>query len=113
MNNQMLSGDFNINLMPSSKIILYDTLFIPWTAIKDKVPEAIDAYTSPSKDIALIVTTKYILIYTIENGALSSLPIQKVKLKEGESVIMSEWSTGDYVYNWERCFYKNEVKEAE
>lgn len=103
--------DFNINIIPSSDLVFYDDLWITWTQIKDRVPDAIDAYTSPNKDIAVIVTKDRILIYEINTGTLGDTPIKRVNLKSGETVIMAEWASGSYMENWEKSFMKNDVKE--
>lgn len=99
--------DFNINIIPPSDMVAYDTLQIPWTYVKDKIPEASDIYTSPNKDIAVILTDNEILVHEIDNEALLSKPLTTVILPTGSSVIMAEWATGDYVMNWEKSFVKN------
>ena len=101
--------DFNINLIPPPDMVAYDMLHVPWTTIKDTVPQAIDAYTSPNNDIAVVITRTDILLYAIEGGALSVKPLAKYAVTDGSSVIMAEWATADYVQNWENAFIKNNV----
>ncbi|MTI54243.1 hypothetical protein [Geosporobacter ferrireducens] len=96
--------DYNINLIPSLKLVFYDELSVPWTQIKDKIPGTIDVYTSPNKDIALVVTKSEIMVYGIDNGQLQSNPLGKIALEKGETIIMAEWATGSYVENWEQTF---------
>lgn len=102
-------ADQDLNLVPSARIVFYDTLQIPWNEIKDKVPDAEDAVTSPNKDIAVIFTQNKILIYPIVNGRLSGAALSKTSLQEGYSVVMSEWATGSYMKEWENSF-KNFAK---
>lgn len=97
-------ADYNIGLIPPSKVVFYDTLLVPWTNIKDRVPRALDAYTSPNKDIAIVLTKREILIYDIIGNELGSYPKEKLELKEGETIIMAEWATGHYVENWANTF---------
>lgn len=92
--------DYNINLIPSSKIVFYDNLCLPWTDIKDKVPEAIDAFTSPNEDIAVILTQDKLYVYSINGNKLSENALYKTNLNHGECAIMSEWATGSYVQKW-------------
>lgn len=99
--------DFNVNLIPPAKLIFYDTLCLNWQDIKDRVPDAVDAYTSPNRDIALIITKTKLDVYAISGGQLDSEPLAKIGLKDGESVIMAEWATGSYVDNWEKAFLAN------
>lgn len=103
--------DFNINIIPSSELVFYDDLWIPWTQIKDRVPEAIDAYTSPNRDIAVIVTRDRVLVFEINKDSLGDNPIKKINLKNNEAVIMAEWARGSYMDSWENSFKKNEIKE--
>lgn len=99
--------DFNINLIPPTELVMYDTLHIPWTNIKDKVPEAVDAFTSPDRDMAVVISKNQLFIYSIENGKLGDSPLKKIKLKQGDTVMMAEWATREYVGYWEKAFIKN------
>lgn len=103
--------DFNANIVPSKKIVHYDDLYISWNTIKSKVPEAIDAYTSPNNKFALILTEQYIYIYEIKNGVLDLSPIEKISLNSKEKVVMSEWATGYFVYKWEDYVRANNAKQ--
>ncbi len=94
-------------------MVFYDALLVPWTNIKDVVPRAIDAYTSPNKDIALIFTKDELLIYDIHGNDLERLPKERIDLKNGETVIMAEWATGQYVESWKDIFQKSGGEEVE
>ncbi|SKA92691.1 hypothetical protein SAMN05443428_11296 [Caloramator quimbayensis] len=102
-----ISEDFNIAVIPSKKLVSYDKLSINWSELKLKVPEAVDVFTSPNEDIAVVLTIKEIQIYRIENRQLSTQPIKKIKLEDKSQTIMAEWSTGQYVEKWENEFIKN------
>ncbi|MDP4091529.1 MAG: hypothetical protein Q8930_19975 [Bacillota bacterium] len=93
--------DFDVYLLPPQKLISYDELKVPWNYIKQKVPEAVDIFTSPNKDLAVIITRNSIEVYTVENGELSEKPVQSIGLQKGESVVMAEWARGDYMEKWE------------
>lgn len=92
--------DYNVNMIPSSKVIFYDNLCLPWTNIKDAVPEAIDAFTSPNKDIAVVLTQDKLYVYSINQNELSENPLYKTVLNHGECAVMAEWATGTYVEKW-------------
>jgi len=110
-NNQDHYGDFNIKTVTPQELITYDELSVPWSGIKLKVPEAVDGYTSPNKDIAVIVVPGNLLVYEIRDGELFGEPLKKVKLKSEEQVVMAEWATEKYVYTWEEEFLKNGGQE--
>jgi len=99
--------DFNLNLIPPANMVAYDVLHVPWTEMKDKIPHAVDIYTSPNQDIAVILTQDEILVNAIENQKLADEPLARYPLEEGSSVIMAEWSLADYVPSWEKSFLKN------
>ncbi|WP_088224775.1 hypothetical protein [Desulfosporosinus sp. FKB] len=99
--------DYNVNLIPPAKMVSYDTLCLSWQNIKDRVPDAMDAFTSPNRDIAIITTKTKLYVYGITNAELGSEPLTKINLKEGEAVVMAEWATGSYVENWEKAFAAN------
>ncbi|NLJ41694.1 MAG: hypothetical protein GX352_08850 [Clostridiales bacterium] len=96
--------DFNIAFMPEGKFLNYDKLHVSWDEIKEKIPMALDAYTSPAKDLLIVVTSNFVMVYTIDGGQISEKPAKKIDLKKGETVIMAEWATGDYVALWEKGF---------
>ncbi|WP_032120716.1 hypothetical protein [Clostridium amazonitimonense] len=96
--------DYNINILPPKKFIFYDELQVPWNKIKERIPEAVDVYTSPNNDIAVVLTKHNLFVYDIYGGELGEKPLKKVKLKDGETVIMAEWALDDFVDKWDRLF---------
>ena len=102
LDNAFRTEDFYINLIPPSNLVFYDDLAIAWTNVKDKVPGAIDVYTSPNKDVAIIITKTELLAYTLYGGEIVGSPIKKIKLNSGDSIIMAEWATGQYMEIWEK-----------
>lgn len=105
--NDSLYKDYTINIVPPTEMVNYDEFHLSWNEVKEKVPNAIDAYTSPNEDLAIIITNNNLFIYEIVNGTLGNLYLKKVSLKEGESVIMAEWATGEYVERWEKTLRGN------
>lgn len=99
--------DFNLNLIPPANMVAYDMLQVPWKEMKDKLPQALDIFTSPNKDMAIIIMRNNILIYGIENKALTDEPLARLPMVEGSSVIMAEWAMGDYITSWEKSFVNN------
>ncbi|HWR60141.1 MAG TPA: hypothetical protein VN580_00930 [Clostridia bacterium] len=101
---KVYSVDYSINVIPPAELIFYDELSVTWTEVKDKLPEAVDVFSSPNRDIALVITKTELVIFDISNGKLGDQPLEKVPLKAGEAVIMAEWATGRYVEAWESSF---------
>ncbi|SHF18484.1 hypothetical protein [Caloramator proteoclasticus] len=103
--------DFDTGFFPPSNMVMYDTLCIPMKDIKDKIPQAIDAYTSPNKDIAVIVLPKSIEFYRIKNQKLSE-KIGEIKIAKEDKIIMLEWAVGNYSEVWRDNFIKNNSVEV-
>lgn len=105
--------DFNINFIPPTNLVFYDTLYLSWQSIKDRVPNALDAFTSPNRDIAVIKTKSKLYFFGISGEQLDSVPLGEIELKEGTTVIMAEWATGLYVDDWENTFMANGARVVE
>lgn len=109
-NEEELYKDYNIKTIPPKELVNYDELAIPWSIIKSKVPEAIDAFTSPNEDIIIVVTRNNLLIYSIHDNEISKQELGKIKIDSSENIVMAEWSTGRYTILWEEEFLKNETQ---
>lgn len=96
--------DFPVNLKPNKRLVNYDMLTIPWKVLKGTFPNIKDAYTSPEGNIAIIIVDGKIQIHKIENGNVQLEPLQVIELKHGETVIMAEWCSSDYVDRWFNVF---------
>lgn len=106
-NEEELYRDYNIKTIPPKELVNYDELSIPWNVIKSKVPEAIDAFSSPNEDIIIIVTRNNLLIYSITNHELSQKELGRIKIDSSESIVMAEWAIGRYSMLWEEEFLRN------
>lgn len=96
--------EFYINFVPPANLVFYDTLYPSWQSVKDRVPNALDALTSPNKDLAVIKTKSKLYFFGISGAQLDSVPLGEMELKEGTTIVMAEWATGFYVDNWEKNF---------
>ncbi|MFA5576836.1 MAG: hypothetical protein WCZ27_00795 [Tissierellaceae bacterium] len=99
--------DYNIKTIPPKELVSYDQLAIAWDRIKSKIPEAIDAFTSPNEDILIVVTRNSILIYPIEEDEISLKELGKIRLGASDSIVMAEWATGRYTPLWEEEVLRN------
>ncbi len=92
--------DFDINTMVPSGLICYDEMTIPWNEIKSKLPWITDAYMSPNKDIAILVSNDSLSIYPIVNKSIINNRLLKIPLSEADEIIMTEWSLGRLADVW-------------
>lgn len=98
--------DFNTGFIPPLKMVAFDQLTIPMNEIKNEIPQAIDAYTSPNGDIALVILPRSIEIYKIKDLKLSEKQAE-IKINKDDKIIMVEWATGAYSSIWKENFIKN------
>jgi len=94
--------DFYISLIPEKKLVSYDNLTISWSDVKAVVPEALDIFESPNSDFAIVVTKNNLCVYDIKNNVLNQTPSVKYKINDNDTIIMSEWATGDYTMKWDK-----------
>lgn len=98
--------DFDLDIAPSSKLVNYDTLTVPWKIIKGAIPLITDAFTSPDGKLAIIIANNEMQIYMIDDGKLSESPLKSINLLPGEEVIMSEWCNEDNIETWNNVLNK-------
>lgn len=91
--------DFDIAYAAPRSLTTYDALYPSFNTIKTKIPEALDAFSSPNRDFVVVLTEKELLVLSIEGNSLGSLK-QKFPLNEGESPVMAHWAMGYYVDEW-------------
>lgn len=92
--------DFTIDSNLSTKLFVYDDLKFNWSTIREKVPNASDAVTSPNKEFTIILSPNKLFVYILNDNKLSDTPIKEVSLNDGEKVVMVEWAVGDKVDIW-------------
>ncbi|KOA18946.1 hypothetical protein CLHOM_26860 [Clostridium homopropionicum DSM 5847] len=99
-------GDFDIPIILTKDIVAYDSLYPSWSIIKEMVPEAVDAYSSPNRHYVIVITKTSLIVYNVTDGRLGSSPLLTFNLNSKENIIMSQWSTGSYVRTWDEQMKK-------
>ncbi|WP_281884666.1 hypothetical protein [Paenibacillus sp. YYML68] len=84
--------------LPES-IVAHDELAVPWSHIRSTQPAALDAFTSPNQDIALVRTASSLVIYPLQSVMLPN-PLLTIQLQPGEQIIMLHWATDPYIEAW-------------
>lgn len=91
---------FTLRLNDNIKLYRYDSLVPRWSIIKAKIPNAVDAVSSPENFFTVVKTSNNLIVYKKENGELTGLPIAIIPIGEDETIVMNEWARGSYVYDW-------------
>ena len=89
----------DVNAVLPESVANYDQLCCSWAEIAAKQPQAIDAFSSPSGDMTVVLTNDRILVYP-GSPFRSAQPVLAVNLNRNEKVIMAQWATGRYVDEW-------------
>ena len=104
------SGEsFNVSILPDSRFINYNSLYISWKTLKQQLGFFKDAFISTLCKIMLVQFDSYIAVYKIENGNLITEPLVTIPIGEDDEIIMSEWCSGSYVEQWEKVFIDGEL----
>lgn len=90
-----------VALKPTQSIVTYDDLTVPWVSVKERVPQAIDAFNAPGNSFLLVRTPKYLMMFNIIGvDEIAEEPLQLIEIKEQEDIIMAEWARGEFVKRW-------------
>ena len=88
---------------PNKEIATYDDLYPSFDVVKNKIPDVLDAYTSPNRDFIVILTKNDIKVFSLNDRGIGKL--QTVfKLKNGETSVMAQWAVGNYINAWDKLF---------
>jgi hypothetical protein len=105
-------SDFDLRVIPPNRLVFYDTLALNWNKIKDRVPDAIDAFTSPDQSFAIVKTKNKLTVYPIDTEQLAVESLGEIEILEDETIVMAEWATAVYVNTWERAFLSYGARES-
>lgn len=93
---------YPMNLRDNFRVYRYDTLTPRWSEIKSRVPDAVDAVSSPERFFTVVRTRSRLLIFRLlEDGRLAGEPMARLELEE-EEIMMHEWARGSFVAEWNK-----------
>ncbi len=91
---------FPMNFRDNLRVYRYDALVPGWSDIRQVVPDAKDAVSSPDNFFTVVKTKNKLLVLAKNpNGTLAFEPLAQIDLKD-EDIIMHEWALGSYVDDW-------------
>ena len=100
--------EFDIHMPPPKSLVGLNMLFPTWKHIGAKVPDAVDAISSPYKDFLVVLTLEDIKIYRMHNGELGP-PVRTIHLwlskddtrDATHTLVMNQWALGRFVSAWD------------
>jgi len=85
-----------------ASLVAHNELALSWRDIREVQPAAVDAVTSPIRNMAGILTDRKAVFYSMKGGELDREMLE-LPLRPDETVVMAEWATHvDYVDEWVR-----------
>ncbi|MFS0724785.1 hypothetical protein [Paenibacillus sp. 1P07SE] len=76
------------------EVVSHDKLSVAWEEIWQREPEALDAYSSPNKDLVAIVKEEGIVFY-LNSTRLGNQPALSLDFQSGESIVMVQWAAAE------------------
>ncbi len=77
----------------------WDSLALPWAAVRARVPDALDAFTSPDGRLLGVLTARTLSVYRL-GGAAFGPPALVLPLEAPESAVLIQWAGGAQVGRW-------------
>lgn len=91
---------FDLKLTPPKSLVSHDRLAFSWNRIKRAVPGAIDAFSSPEKDVLVIMTPKKLYVYDISGKKSIGKASAVFRLKKPSAPVMAQWAEGPFIDKW-------------
>lgn len=95
---------FDVGISTPRILTSYDQLSIPFKTIRNKFPDAVDAYTSPNRRFLVVLTKTNLMVMPIENSNSIGKVKININLNGDEASVMSQWAMGSYVDEWAKMF---------
>lgn len=92
--------NFDVDLPLPEGLVKHNALVPDWETIKKQFPEAVDAFSSPSKEWLVILTKSSLLSFKVEQGKVNSQPTMYLTFEYPLTVVMAQWAEGQFVENW-------------
>ncbi len=71
----------------------YNELGLEWDTIKEAIPEAVDAVTSPSNDVLIVQTDNELKVFINPLQGINE-PIKTIPCSSNEKIVLNQWVTG-------------------
>ncbi len=86
-----------VSKLPPKYMVGADQLFPPWNIIKNAYPDAVDAFSSPGRDIVLLVLPDRLIVAPIQDGKPGR---SLLRIQSSGRPVMVQWAIGKYVARW-------------
>ena len=94
----------------SRSITGWDSLTVPWEVVKKRIPNALDAYSSPRGDLLVVVTPKELMVHRASGVTIGRMlgratwqavmGAQTMDVRDPSVAVMAQWATGSGAARW-------------
>jgi len=92
---------FDMAIAAPNSLVGPNVLYPDWKKIKELLPDAIDAFSSPAKDLLVVLTESASLFaFTVDGDKISEQPVLHIIFKHPVTPVMVRWAEGLNVWNW-------------
>jgi hypothetical protein len=92
-------ADFDIALKPPASLVSHDELHPSWEKVKAKVPAAVDAFSSPGRNLLVVLTEHTLTVHPVAGDDIGE-SVHTLTLNEEEAAVMIQWAEGEHVHRW-------------
>lgn len=94
---------YNTDLDLPQSIVSYNELCTSFSSIKDLIPDAEDAISSPDKELLGVFTLNKFTLYPYLDNKIGT-SVLDVNIDEHETMIMAQWTTKNTIDDWTKTF---------
>jgi hypothetical protein len=94
---------YNTDLDLPQSIVSYNDLCTSFSSIKNLIPDAEDAISSPDKEILGVFTPNKLTLYPYSDNKIGKAVLD-VNLDEHETMIMTQWTSENTIDDWTKVF---------
>lgn len=94
---------YNTALDLPQSIVSYNELCTNFSSIKNLIPDADDAISSPNKEILGVFTPKKLTLYPYLDNKIGKAVLD-INLDEHETMIMAQWTSENTIDDWTKTF---------
>lgn len=88
-----ISTEVELDIIPKVDIFESKAKKIEKSVIQNKHSDFVDYFISPNEDMLVVLTTEELVVYSIKNNTLSTLPIASVNIFGKKDVVSFQWKT--------------------
>jgi len=94
---------YNTDLDLPQSIVSYNELCTSFSSIKNFIPDAEDAISSPNKEILGVFTPNKFTLYPYSDNQIGK-SVLDINLDEHETMIMAQWTSANSIGDWTKIF---------